>query len=418
MSETPGESRELTQGGRLLVLIAAFLGWLFAGSQMGITTLAMGSAAIDLTGGAEKPVVNMWFSAYVCAFLLGAAAGGLVFGWIGDRLGRTRAMGISILTYSIVSGITYWVESPSQLLAARFVACMGIGGMWPNGVALVSEAWSRLSRPAVAGIIGTAANFGILLVALFADNRPIVPTDWRWILLVGASPGVLGVLVLLFVPESPRWRATRGESTAESAPTVSIAEVFRPPLRKITLIGITLGTIPLLGGWGSANWVMRWAGDVDPEGVLKADLQQARSIASIFGALLGGVVAMWIGRRSTFFIISAGSLVASQLLFWHLEPGEPTFYWVFAAWGLFNGLYFGWLPLCLPELFPTRVRSTGAGVSFNWGRILSAVAVLITGAMMGVFTFAEAGRITSLIFLVGMVVICFAPDTTRTQIED
>ena len=418
MSETPEESQELTTAGRWMIVVAAFLGWLFAGSQMGITTLAMRSAATDLTGGAEKSTVDMWFSAYVCAFLLGAATGGLVFGWIGDRLGRTRAMGFSILTFSIVSGLTYWVQSPSQLLVARFVACMGIGGMWPNGVALVSEAWSKLSRPAVAGIFGTSANFGILLIARIAKHWPIVPADWRWIMPVVATPAVLGVLVLLFVPESPLWRAARRKTRTEEKPQVSIAEVFRPPLRKITLIGIALGTIPLLGGWGSANWVMAWAEHVDPAGILKADLQQARSVGSIVGALLGGVVAMWIGRRLTFFIISAGSLVASQLLFWRLEPEEPSFYWVFAAWGLFNGLYFGWLPFCLPELFPTRVRSTGAGVSFNWGRILSAVAVLITGAMMGVFTFAEAGRITSLIFLVGMVVICFAPDTTRTQIED
>jgi hypothetical protein len=418
MSETSRKPQELTTGGRWLIVVAAFLGWLFAGSQMGITTLAMRSAATDLTGGAEKAVVDMWFSAYVCAFLLGAATGGFVLGWIGDRFGRTRAMGISILTYSIVSGLTYWVESPSQLLVARFIACMGIGGMWPNGVALVSEAWSKLSRPVVAGIFGTSANFGILLIARIGKEWPIVPTDWRWIMLVVATPAVLGVLVLLFVPESSLWRAARRKTKTEETSRVSIAEVFRPPLRKITLIGIALGTIPLLGGWGSANWVMAWAEHVDPEGFLKADLQQARSVGSIVGALLGGVVAMSIGRRLTFFIISAGSLVASQLLFWFLEPNEPTFYWVFGTWGLFNGLYFGWLPFCLPELFPTRVRSTGAGVSFNWGRILSAVTVLITGAMMSVLTFAEAGRITSLIFLVGMIVICFAPDTTKTRIED
>ena len=414
---------ELSRTGRYLVLGTAFLGWMFAGTQMGITSLAMRSAVKDLLGTADEARVGMWFSWCVCAFLLGAASGGFVFGWLGDRVGRTRAIAFSILTYSVLSGLTYFAQSPMQLLILRFLTCMGVGGMWPNGVALVSEAWSTLSRPMVAGIIGTAANFGIALIGWLATEVEVDADHWRWVLLVGATPVVLGVLVLAIVPESPRWLETRGRAR-ETAVVVPVSEVFKPPLLKITIIGILLGTIPLMGGWGSANWVMPWAGEVgehlsppDPE--LKARLQLARSITSIAGALLGGLIASRVGRRRTYFLTSLGSLACAQLLFWGLDPASLGFLLLFGALGFFNGIYFGWLPFCLPEMFPTRVRSTGAGVSFNWGRILTVVTVFVSGSLLGVFGgYAELGRVTSLIFAVGMVVIWFAPDTSRLRVEE
>ena len=155
-----------------------------------------------------------------------------------------------------------------------------------------------------------------------------------------------------------------------------------------------------------------------PNPYLKADLQTVRAVMSIVGALLGGVAATQLGRRRSYFLVSVGALVTSQCLFWFLTPGETSFMIVFAALGFFNGVYFGWLPFCLPELFPTRVRATGAGVSFNWGRILSAVAVLVGGVLLAELGgYAELGRVTSLIFLVGMLVIPFAPDPAASDEE-
>ena len=422
-----GEVSQLSSLGRYLALLTAFLGWLFAGTQMSITTLAMGSAAIDLLGTDDENIVGMWFGFYVCAFLLGAATGGFVFGWVGDRFGRTRAMALSILTYSILSGVTYYVQSPEQLLVLRFLTCMGIGGMWPNGVALASEAWPDLSRPMVAGIIGTAANVGIVSMAGLATVVKIDSGDWRWVMILGAAPALLGLFVLAFVPESPRWLAARGRASGTFRRAVNptpVSEVFRPPLLRVTVIGIVLGTVPLMGGWGSANWVMRWAGQVGEESVprdpyLKARLQVSRSLASTVGSLLGGLIAIALGRRRTYFLISLASLAISQVQFWFMHPADTEFLILFGVWGFCNGVYFGWLPLCLPELFPTRVRATGAGVSFNWGRLLTAVAVLLTGALLGVFGgYAELGRLTSLIFAVGMVVVWFFPGTTGSRLED
>src|SRR5439155_25353783 len=135
--------------------------------------------------------------------------------------------------------------SAEQLLVLRFLSGMGVGGMWPTGVSLASEAWSSASRPAVAGLLGTAANVGLVIFNFLGYQYPVTADSWRWTLLVCATPLALGLLVLFGVPESQAWLATRGAG-AGSAKSVTMATVFRPPLLKTTLIGIAIGTIPLL----------------------------------------------------------------------------------------------------------------------------------------------------------------------------
>ena len=201
----------LTPAGRYIVLVCAFLGWFCAGFHLSISSLAMQPAAVDLLGRtgsldvaryqalnklvpkknstsstmsasekveweSMKTVVSRWFAWLTCAFLFGAASGGLLFGRLGDRFGRSKAMAWSILTYSIMAGAASLAQSPVQLLVLWYLACTGVGGMWPNGVALVSEAWSNLSRAAAAGVIGTSANIGIFLVSTLAAKISVVTT--------------------------------------------------------------------------------------------------------------------------------------------------------------------------------------------------------------------------------------------------
>jgi MFS family permease len=439
-----------------------------AGLHLAITSLAMQSASVDLLARAGeldapryqalnkqastkartsspspglsaadkaqweqwKAQVARWFAWLQCSFLFGAATGGLCFGWLGDRIGRSKAMAASILTYSLMAGAAYWTRSPPQLLALWFLACTGVGGMWPNGVALLSEAWSNMSRPMVAGVIGTAANVGIFLLATVASKIPITPTDWRWVMLVAASPLVLGLFALAAVPESPRWLASRERRRADvhpsdAPPQSSQWEIFRPPLLSITVVGIMLATIPLIGGWGSANWMVPWAGEVGeaanpPDPFLKAQVGQARSVTGIVGSLLGGWIASFVGRRRSYLLTSLVALGIAQYTFWFVIPTDREFLFWVGALGFFSGIYFGWLPLFLPELFPTRVRSTGAGVSFNFGRILTAVTIFATGALMEHFrgAYAHIGRVTSLIFALGILAACLAPDTSKRQLAD
>lgn len=410
---------------RWLILVTAFLGWMFAGVQMSITALAMRSAAIDLLNSPAEALVGRWFSWYVCAFLLGAAVGGWAFGYLGDRFGRAKAMGLSILCLSVLSGIACFAQGPIELLLLRFLTCMGIGGMWPNGVAIVSEAWSDLSRPILAGILGTAANVGILLMAAVATVFEITPQSWRWVMLVGALPIPLGIFVLVRVPESVRWLERRKGTCVATAQSKMTYKVFLPPLRRLTLLGIALGTVPLIGGWGSSNWMIPWAGEAGgaadpPDPHLKAWVQFARSLTGMIGSLLGGLIASQLGRRRTYFLMSIGALFTSQYMFWLLTPVDGSFLIWASALGFFSGVYFGWLPLFLPEIFPTSVRSTGTGVSFNFGRILSAVTVLMAGWLIASFDgdYARIGRVTSLIYAAGMVVICFAPDNSNQRLQD
>jgi hypothetical protein len=404
----------LSRTDRYVILSAAFLGWMCAGLEMSMF-LAVRPAArhflADITTGNLEEQVGKWFSWYLCAFLMGAAAGGLFFGWMGDRVGRAKAMGVSILCFSAVTGLSYFVTSLEQLVFLRFIACMGIGGMWPNGVALASEAWPEGSRPLLAGLIGTAANFGLAAMGMIARQFPITPDSWRWVMLLGASPFVLGLLVLALVPESPSWLKSRGTAKQHAAPaSLPMSTVFKPPYIHLTIIGICL-------------WLMPWADKAGQEaGVpgLQGQTQLMRSSGAILGSLLGGFLANMFGRRSTYFAVSLGSLLVGQYIFRYLDPLAESFaMWVFIM-GFIGTIFFGWLPLYLPELFPTEVRATGTGVTFNFGRILAALGVLGAGGLMLLFEgdYARVGRITSLIYALGMVVILFAPDTSGKRLDE
>jgi len=413
----------LSATGCALVLATAFLGWMCAGWQLAITSIAMPDATASLLGIATDDQIANWYARLTAAFLLGAALGGYVFGWLGDRFGRARAMAFSVLWYSVCSGATVFVQDPLQLVVMRFLTCMGVGGIWPNGIALVSEAWPNMSRPILAGAIGTAANLGIMMLSAIAANyRTVTAEDWHWIMWFGATPIVLGLFTLFLVPESPRWLLlAHGGAKAGTQPSgAGIVDIFKPPILATTLLGIALGTIPMFGGWGCSNWVMPWAAKVGaPE--LKAQLSLARSLPGTISSLLGGGLALLIGRRTSYFLLSLAALISGLVLYaFHTPDGDPWwFIFWFGALGFFSGFFFGWLPLCLPELFPTRVRSAGAGVSFNWGRIATAVGVLAAGEMLKFVngSYAVIGGLTSLVYLLGMIVILFVPDTSRTKLE-
>lgn len=428
-------STRFTGRDRSLVLAAAFTGWMFAGFVMGIFPLIGRPATIDLlqldmlksghTAAAAMPearqaaekTVGRWYAWYTTAFLLGAATGGLVFGWIGDRLGRVRSMALSILCYSLVTGLTYFAPSVESLLVLRFVASMGIGGMWPTGVALCHEAWPDVSRPMLAGLIGTAANVGITVTGVLSQQIDITPQQWRWLLVVGAAPAALGLILVPLVPESPGWLASQADWRATGRRATPVRDVFRPPLLWRTLLGIVLGAIPLVGGWAAATWLIPWADKMAAPG-FKGSVVMARSGGAVVGALFGGYLANLLGRRTTYFAISLASLAVSAYLFRFLSPadGFEFLFWT-GMLGLISTVFFGWLPLYLPELFPTHARSTGSGVTFNFGRILTALCVLASGELFRLFQsdYGRVGAVTSLIYAAGMVVIFLAPDTTRQR---
>jgi SHS family sialic acid transporter-like MFS transporter len=428
-------SPTLRRSGRLAVLAAAFLAWTFAGLEISLFILVHRQMSLELLGlDTPEPVVTRWFAWYQAAFLFGAATGGWLFGWLGDRIGRTRSMGVAILCYSLVTIGCYFSTSAGAMLVLRFIACLGVGGVWPNAVALVAEAWPDASRPLLAGLLGAAANVGFVLLGVVGYFFPVTPDAWRWMFLVAASPGVVGIGVLALVPESARWLASRAIERTGPRVESPLRDVFRPPLLSRTALGITLGAIPVIGSAANANWLVPWtdhaseqrasiSGHVtkspaDPRS--KAMTQITRSGGAVFGSLLGGVVASLLGRRLSYFLISAGAWAVSSYIFSALDPFHPQFQLFAFLLGFIGITYFGWLPLFLPELFPTRVRSTGTGISFNSGRVVAAVVILSVGYLAGRFAvdYARVGLWTGMVYAVGMGVIWLVPRGAGGKLED
>jgi MFS family permease len=499
----PPTTRNLSPRGRWLVFIAAFLGWMFDGFEMGLFPLVAKPALADLLGTNDETQIVRWLAVITAVFLIGAATGGVLFGWLGDRIGRVRAMIFSVVTYALFGALCGFANEAWQVAALRFVASLGMGGEWALGIALVMEVWPNQSRPWLAGWIGAAANFGFLFIALVGlglnavisdlgrllldlgvsaqiKDRLVSHSGWRILMLVGALPALLTFLIRLFVPESQRWEMEkRGGATAHwetrdllgvligaaaacgmvallatelpwpvrvcgalaalmvvlagylypvrrylqrlSATGSTTASDNRATLRRM-LLGAVLSGIPLISLWGTIQQLPSWVSSL-PNG----DRPQARAyvqIAAAIGAIIGCVAATTaserFGRRNTYSFLCGASLLSIFALFgFNSEYGTPLLIWAFVAGGITTGLA-GWLALYLPELFRTRVRATGQGFSYNFGRIFAAIGVMqlpviMTQAGVG---FGSACPTIALIYLLGMIVIWLAPETRGQPLPD
>ncbi|MBN1421303.1 MAG: MFS transporter [Planctomycetes bacterium] len=413
----------LSRAGRAAVLASAFAGLVFGGIQLGLMPLLSLSVSRDLMGPAyTEGLAGEWFARYTASIMLGAAFGGILLGGLGDRIGRTRAMGASILCYSIFGGAGGLVTSQGQLVALRFLAGIGVGGMWPNGVALVSECWPGATRPLVAGVVGTGINIGILCVSQLGRLRQVTPESWRWMLEASAVSIALGAIALRFIPESPRWLAARGAGEATAKPAAPRRELFRPPLLRRTLVGIALGAIPLIGAWAASKWMIPWAdavGGTERPGY-KAVVQGWWAVGAILGSFSGAQLASLLGRRRAYFLISLGSTVLTCGIFLLFRPLDRAFLPLVFVQGFVSTLFFGWLPLYLPELFPTRVRAAGSGIAYNSGRFISAAGILAAGTLMAWSggDYPRVGAICGLVYALGMIVIWWAPDTANEELQD
>jgi MFS family permease len=427
---------QLSPRARYAVLFVAFSALLFDGMELGLMPIAAGSVAKSFLGDAfTKELGGIWFAKLNASLLLGAAIGGIWMGSLGDKIGRTRALGLGVLFYSVFCGLGYFAQSLNQMLVLRFLVGLGVGGVWPNGVALVSECWPKVSRPLVAGIMGAGINFGIFILSQLTGHWHITPDEWRWIFAICGAPALLGIAILWLVPESPTWLASRNprsvdgprpqhSTTAKTfAPKLSpLRELFRPPLLRTVLVGIALGSIPLVGAWAASKWIFPWAelvaGKENPD--YKSTAQAWWSIGAVLGSFCGAQLASLIGRRLSYFLISLGSTAITCGLFLFTKPMQPIFLPLLFAQGFIATLFFGWLPLYLPELFPTRVRATGSGIAYNVGRFATAAGLFFAGSLVTFFggDYSRVGAVMALIYALGMIVIWFAPDTTNKSLEE
>lgn len=413
------EPRELPRGQRMLVLVVAFLALVFDGVELGLMPVASLSVSKSLLGSGFTPTLGGdWFARFTAALMLGAAIGGIVLGSLGDRIGRTRAMGISVIFYSAFAALGAAVQTQEQMLVLRFLVGLGVGGLWPNAIALVSECWQGGRRPLVSGAMMAGLNAGILLLSQMARLWPVTADSWRWIFHLAGVPALLGIYVLLWLPESPRWLASRGQGTAVASP---LRALFAPGLLRFTLVGIAVSAVPMVGAWSASKWMIPWADQVAGklDGGYKAATQGWWALGAVAGSFAGSQIAARLGRRRSYALISLGAVVLTTYMFQATAPLRPGFHAVVLAQGFVSTLFFGWLALYLPELFPTEVRATGSGLAYNSGRFATAVGVLLAGFLFSALggDYPRVGTICAMIYAFGLVAIAFAPDTAKRNLS-
>jgi MFS family permease len=321
--------------GQWLALAAALLGWAFDGFEQGIFPLVGRPALVELLGltddahlaattkgtaqeEAQKRVdaaVGKWMGGITAAFLLGAALGGWLFGWLGDRVGRVRAMALAVFTYALFTGLCGLARGPWQLAGLRLLSALGMGGEWALGVALVMESWPARARPMLAGLIGAAANIGFILTAV-----PVMLVEgagtrmdaggWRLVLGICAFPALLTFFLRLFVPESERWLAV-----VKAGPRARLIDVFTPALRRRTLIGTTVACIALIGTWGSVQWIPLWVKQMTHDQKMVNYVQMCSGLGAVIGTISAALLAQRLGRRVTYFTLCLGSLLICAYLF-------------------------------------------------------------------------------------------------------
>jgi SHS family sialic acid transporter-like MFS transporter len=400
--------------GQWLALTAALLGWMFDGFEQGVLPIVGRPALVQLLppqdDAAVDTAVRRWNAIMSAAYLLGAAAGGLAFGWLGDRLGRVRAMVFSVLSYAVFTGLCGAAQAPWQLAVLRFTAALGMGGEWSLGVALVMESWPAQARPVLAGLIGAAANVGFLLVG--AVGKVLDPAVyWRGIFLVCVLPALLTFLLRTFVPESARW-----QHAVATGPRPGVGDIFTATLRRRSLLGAGLGAVPLLVTWGGVTWIPLWLAQVDARQhtTLSATSQMCAAFGAILGAIVGAVLIGRLPRRLGYFLLCLLSLLVCEALFlgWAGGPYDMAFLVMVVLAGACSVTFYGWLPLYLPELFPTRARATGQGFCYNAGRVLAAAGVMVMTFGINVGgNYPLAAAIVCSVYVVGLVLAWFIPET-------
>jgi predicted MFS family arabinose efflux permease len=392
--------------------IAAWLGWLFDGLDMHLYTLvATPFVAELLLVGQKDPSVGYYGSCIQAAFLLGWALGGAFFGRLGDRLGRARALVLTILTYAVFTGLSAFAQAWWHLLAFRFLAALGIGGEWAVGAALLSETWPCRWRPWIAAVLQTAVNLGILLAMAVSLAMRDLPC--RYLFLVGILPALVVVWIRRSVPETDTWREAkiRAERTAPG-----VLDLFRGPVRKITLLTMAVCATSLTAHWAFMFWCVQHLWNLP--GIASWTDSQKKALAStamivlmcssIAGNFAAAAIARKIGYRRTIAWMCLGYFVAMFTTYNVARTYLGVLWWL-PALGAASGL-FGLFTMYLPPLFPTLLRTTGAGFCYNIGRVAAAAGTVFFGLFRQVDDYRFVLVYASFLFLPAAAAALFLPE--------
>ena len=365
---------------------AAWLGWLFDGLEIHLYTLVATPLVVHLLGAASSadPAVKER-SAYIqAAFLVGWALGGAFFGRLGDRLGRSKALSLTILTYALCTGLCAAAQTWWQLMVFRFLAALGIGGEWAVGAALLLETWPTPWRPWLAAVLQSAVNLGILAAASFVTLLSFLPhpPPERWVFLIGVAPALLVFWIRKRVPESDTWRRAESESAAKPG----LRDLFRGLVAPVTWHTSAVCALGLSGWWLFQFWHPQHLRRLlEASGRPTSEATRAVSAAffmvnalAIAGNFAAGWLAQRLGNRRAIVLMLWG-MFASMVGAFAVPRGfaELAWFWMPLV-GFFSGV-FGLFTMYLPPLFPTLLRTTGAGFCYNIGRLAAAASSVVFG---------------------------------------
>ena len=418
---------------QLLVLFVAYLGWVFDLMDVFLMVLVRERAMTELLGpGATPTEIGVWGGWALGITLIGWAVGGLVFGPVADRWGRTRTMALTILIYSVFTGLTGLAQTPMQLIVLRFIAALGIGGEWGAGASMIAEVFPKASRAVAAGILQSASGAGFFAAILL---EYLVGGDWRWAFFGGAVPAFLAVIVRLTLHEPEAWVAAKERAAAGVQRRVgSLLAVFQErELRRRLLLATALAVVGIFAYWGTNFWVNARIGELlrgqgaDPAAVTSG-VRRALIVLNI-GNMVGFLgyipITMRLGRKPAFVIFHIGSLIAMPVAYLYSTSYASALVLFFFA-GLFtSGIYSGYT-IYFPELFPTRVRATGASFCYNVGRVVAAPGPILMGWLTGALAavappgqqVAWAGATMGAFYALGLLVIPFLPETRGVELNE
>jgi MFS family permease len=362
--------------------VAAWLGWLFDGLDMHLYVLVAGPFVAELLGAADakQPQVGYYSSWIQAAFLIGWALGGGFFGRIADRLGRSRALNLTILTYALFTGLSFFAQSWWQLLIFRFLAALGIGGEWAVGASLLSETWPRRWRPWMAAVLQTGVNVGVMLASL--ANFLLAAYPPRCVFLVGVLPALLVFWIRRAVPEPEVWQKAKRQTEAAEP---GFLELFHGAVCRTTILTLLVCAFSLTAHWAFLFWYLQHLRNL-PDLSIWTEPERNRLVSevvwlvigsSIAGNFLAAWLARWLRYRRAIACLCLGYFL-SMLVTYSQPRGYEELWLGFTAIGLCQGV-FALFTMYMPPLFPTLLRTTGAGFCYNIGRIAAGLGTVFFG---------------------------------------
>ena len=407
-----------------VALVSACAAWMFDAMDLQIFTLVLFPSVSDLVGTPNPGVVAYTGGIIVGWKLLALGLGGIVFGIAADRIGRAKTMIVTVLIYSVFTGLSGLAQSWWQLAILQALAGIGIGGEWAAGAALVAESWPERTRARALVILQMCFAAGFFLAA--AINLVIGPIGWRYVFAAGAVPALITLFVRVFVREPLRWIAVRDQRLSAGSADgtlTSFLTLFAPGTRRRTMVGLLVAASMMIGAFAGATLLPVWI-----RGLVGADPRLAVAATSQcfmlmnIGGVIGYLAVMWsgdgLGRRWSYFLMAIGCVAASLLMFTQIGTLADLL-WFAPIYGFFVVGGFGTFAVYLPELFPTRNRATGQGFCWNAARIFTAAGPVATGAIVNAFGSAPAaGATVTAIYLVGLIAIWFGPETRGVPLQD